>query len=362
MTSRERFHETFRYGKPDRVFMMSQWAFNETRQRWLREGMPRDQHYNTHFGFDRMETIPINNAPWPPPEVKVVEQGQHWTIYEDEFGGRTKRWHDREIGMSQWITYPIRGRREWDEWKKRLDPDAPVRYPEYWEDLKRCYAGRDYPLGIHAGSFYGWIRNWVGMEHLALWYADCPDLIHEMTEYVADFVLRLIERAVNEIPDLDYALMWEDMCHKTGPLISPAMFREYMLDPMKRVTKLLHQAGIDIIMVDSDGKVDELLPLWLEAGVNLYYPLEVAADCDAQRYRDLYGKEILLIGNIDKRVLRDGNSKADIEREVMSKVPNLVAEGGFSPWVDHSVPPDVPYENFRYYVDLITEICTRPRG
>ena len=67
MTSRERFHETFRYGKPDRVFMMSQWAFNETRQRWLREGMPRDQHYNVHFGFDRMETVPINTGPWPPP-------------------------------------------------------------------------------------------------------------------------------------------------------------------------------------------------------------------------------------------------------------------------------------------------------
>ena len=72
MTSRERFHETFRYGKPDRVFLMSQWAFNETRQRWLREGMPAQEHYNAHFGFDRMETIPINNGPWPQPEVRLV--------------------------------------------------------------------------------------------------------------------------------------------------------------------------------------------------------------------------------------------------------------------------------------------------
>jgi len=39
-------------------------------------------------------------------------------------------------------------------------------------------------------------------------------------------------------------------------------------------------------------------------------------------------------------------------------VPELVKQGGYSPFVDHSVPPDVSYENFRYYIDLIHEICT----
>ncbi len=357
MTSRERFHETFRFGKPDRVFMHPQWTFGETRQRWLREGMPHDQHFNTYFGFDRLETVPLNAAPWPPFESKVVEQAEHWSIVEDELGGRLKRWSDREIGMSQWLTYPIRGREQWEAFKARLDPNAAVRYPEYWDDLKRVYQGRDYPLGIHAGSYYGWLRNWVGMEHLALWYADCPDLIHEMTEYIADFMLQLLERALDEIPDFDYALMWEDMCYKAGPLISPRAFRDFMLDPMKRVTKRLHEAGIDIIMVDCDGKIDDLLPLWLEAGVNLHYPLEVASDCDPLKYRQLYGRDILLIGAIDKRALRDCCTKADVEREVMSKVPELWRQGGYAPFVDHAVPPDVSFENFRYYVDLVNEIC-----
>jgi len=361
MTSRERFHETFRFGSPDRVFMMPQWVFGETRKRWHREGLPADEHFSTYFGFDRYEQLPINYGLWPPLESAVVERGDHWHIVQDEFGGRLKQWHDREIGMSQWLSYPVREREQWEQLKKRLDADAPIRYPEYWEDLKRCYKDRDYPLGIHAGSYYGWIRNWVGMEHLALWYADCPDLIHEMTQHIADFVLKVMERALAELPGLDYAVMWEDMCHKTGPLISPAMFREFMLEPMKRVTRVLHQADIDIIMVDSDGKVDELLPLWLEAGVNLHYPLEVAADCDALRYRELYGNDILLIGNIDKRVLREDCTKADIEHEVLSKVPQLVQEGAFSPWVDHSVPPDVPFEHFKYYMDLLQEICTNPR-
>lgn len=358
MSSRERFHATFRYGQPDRVFLMPQWLFNDTRLRWLREGLPHDQHLNAWFGFDRLETVPLHTGPWPPVETKVVEQTAHWRITEDEFGGLTKHWTDREIGMSQWLVYPVRDRDTWERWKQRFDPTAAVRYPLYWDDYRRCVAGRDYPLGIHAGSYYGWLRNWVGMEHLALWYYDDPDLVHEMTEFVGDFMLRLIDRALTEIPDLDYALVWEDMAMKSGPLISPQLFREFMTPVLRRVTARLNEAGIDIIMVDSDGNVDELIPLWLEAKVNLIYPLEVASDCDPLEYRRRYGRDVLLLGGIDKRALRDGCGRAEIEAEVLSKVPELVRQGGYSPFVDHAVPPDVPYENFAYYMDLIREICT----
>ncbi len=358
MNARERFHATFTFGQPDRVFLLPQWTFSETMQRWLREGMPWDVHFNTYFGFDRTETIPINLGLFPPLETRVTEQTAHWSIVEDELGGRAKHWTDRQIGMPQWLRYPVRDRETWEKLKQRLNPDAPNRYPEYWDYVKRCYAHRDFPLGINAGSYYGWLRNWVGMENLALWYYDCPDLVHEMTEFLADFVLRVIERALDEVPDIDYGSLWEDMAMKTGPLISPTMFRDFMLQPMKRVTKALSERGIEIIMVDSDGHVDELIPLWLEANVNLIYPLEVAAGCDALKYREQFGRDVLLMGNIDKRVLRDGYSREDIEKEVMGKVPDLVRSGGFSPMVDHAVPPDVPLANFKYYIELIQDICT----
>ena len=358
MNARERFHATFGYGRPDRVFLMPQWTFNDTRQRWLREGMPWDMHFNTYFGFDRMETIPLNLGIFPPLQTKIVEQTPQWCVVEDEFGGLTRRWTDRELGMSQWMRYPIRDRDTWEKWKLRLNPDAPNRYPEYWDYLKRCYRQRDFPLGINAGSYYGWMRNWVGMENLALWYYDDPELVHDITGYIADFVLKVIRRALDEIPDIDYGSVWEDMAMKTGPLISPKLFRDFMMQPLKRVTAELNARDIDIIMVDSDGKVDELIPLWLEANVNLIYPLEVASDCSAVSYRQQFGKDALLMGNIDKRALRDECTKQDVEREVMSKVPQLVKAGGFSPMVDHAVPPDVPFENFKYYIDLIHEVCS----
>ncbi|HEY3397028.1 MAG TPA: uroporphyrinogen decarboxylase family protein [Armatimonadota bacterium] len=357
MTSRERFHATFRYGQPDRVWLFPQWTFLETRERWLREGQPRDQHFNTYWGYDRYEQIPLNSAPWPALESKIIERSPEWQVVEDELGGRIKHWTDRGIGMSQWLRAPVRDRETWEQFKLHLNAEAPVRYPEYWEDYKRSVRDRDYPLRIDIGSVYGWIRNWVGMEHLALWYFDCPDLVHEMTEFVTDFIVRLITRALEEIPEIDCAHLWEDMAMKTGPLISPRLFREFMLEPLKRITSLVHQAGVDIIMVDSDGNNDDLVPLWLEAGVNLLFPLEVAASSDPVRLRETFGRQLLLMGAIDKRALRDGCTHADIEREVVAKVGTMVKLGGFSPLVDHAVPPDVPFENFRYYMDLVHELC-----
>jgi len=42
----------------------------------------------------------------------------------------------------------------------------------------------------------------------------------------------------------------------------------------------------------------------------------------------------------------------------MKKVPYLLKEGGYIPFVDHAVPPDVPLENFKYYLELVNKIWT----
>lgn len=353
MNARERFLETFRFGKPDRPFMMPQWVFSDTVKRWRQEGMPADVHFNQYFGFDRYELVPLNLGLIPAIEEEVIEETASHKVIADELGGKRKVWKDREIGMPMWIDYPLRNRNTWQEFKRRLDPKAPCRYPQYWDDLKRCWKGRDYPLGISGGSYYGWIRNWMGMENLAVLYYDDPDLVEEMTNYIGDFVLAVIRRAVEEV-ELDFAQYWEDMAMKSGPLISPEFFRRYMSANYRKVNTFLREHGIDIHLVDSDGNVDELIPLWLEVGVNGVYPIEIAAGCDPIAYRKQYGKNLLMIGGIDKRALRF--DKADVEREVMSKVPELVKQGGYSPMVDHAVPPDVPLANFQYYLDLCREV------
>ncbi|HEY3289449.1 MAG TPA: hypothetical protein VGK87_04915 [Anaerolineae bacterium] len=77
------------------------------------------------------------------------------------------------------------------------------------------------------------------------------------------------------------------------------------------------------------------------------WPLERAADQDPLRLRKKFGRLLRLWGEVDKRVLAKG-FKA-IDEHLATFIP-LIDEGGFIPAIDHTVPPDVPLENFRYYM------------
>ncbi len=87
----------------------------------------------------------------------------------------------------------------------------------------------------------------------------------------------------------------------------------------------------------------------------LAWSVEVAAGNDAVAMRKKYGKDLIIAGTIDKRALIKG--KEAIREEVMSKVPFLLEQGGYFPSVDHAVPPDLPFENYCYYINLMREVA-----
>ncbi len=185
-------------------------------------------------------------------------------------------------------------------------------------------------------------------------FYDDPGLIEDMMEHVLYLEMEVIKRTLKDIK-IQRAAFWEDMCYKAGPLISPAMVRKFMMPRYKKITDLLHSYGVDVIYLESDGNLNELIPLWLEVGINFVRPLEVAAHNDAVAIRKKYGKDLIIGGTIDKRALARG--KAAIREEVISKVPFLLEQGGYFPTVDHSIPPDVTFENYCYYINLMREIA-----
>ncbi len=109
--------------------------------------------------------------------------------------------------------------------------------------------------------------------------------------------------------------------------------------------------------MDCDGKIDDLIPLWLDAGINCMFPVEVGTwGGDPVAYRKKYGKALLMLGGFDKRIL--AGSKAAIEEEVRRLTP-LVEEGGYIGFCDHRVPPDVPLENYVFYLKTVRRLWGR---
>ena len=112
-----------------------------------------------------------------------------------------------------------------------------------------------------------------------------------------------------------------------------------------KVTSFFKDHGVDLIMVDSDGDVNKLIPLFIEGGVTAMYPFEANSNNDVAEVRKRYPK-LAMQGGIAKASLAAG--KDAIDKELEARVP-VVLSNGYIPHIDHAVPPDVSWENFCYY-------------
>ncbi len=368
MNSRERYLATFNFKPVDRVPNYELGLWGQTIERWFAEGLPQDVLYHNwfvgeeYFDMDRRDFIPINVGMVPAFEDEVIEETERYVVARNREGIVTKAIKEGTVrgtrpSMDQYLEFPVKDRKDFEEMKKRYDPTSPVRYPNWWDDRVRCWNQRDYPLCLLTnGTFglYSGLRRWMGTVNLSYAFYDQPDLIEEMLDFMVDFFISVTSRAVNDV-DIDYFNFFEDMAFKTGPLVSPDMFKKLFLPRYRKITDYLRSHGIDMIWLDSDGNVEDLIPLFLEAGINTTWPLEAAADMDPVKLRKEYGRDLLLAGGIDKRELTKG--KKEREKELHYKIPELIAQGGYIPHLDHTFPPDISYDNFLYYMELKAKLC-----
>jgi len=353
MNSRERFFAMTHYADRDRLFHWEMGPYEETIKRWHKEGLPVDSDWYYFGGYDRFETVPVNVGLCPSFEWETLEEIGEYEIYRDTDGVIKKQFKDiPPPSMPQYLAYPLQTKAQWPEFKQRLNPDSPTRFPPHWDSIKRQYINRDFPLGISCGSLYGWLRNWMGVEGISLAVYDDPVFLEQAATEMADCILAVLEKALPDV-QYDFAVFWEDMAYKTASLINPEHYRRIFLPQYRRITERLSLAGIDILMLDSDGNVEELIPCWLDVGINFIYPMEVAAGMDVIALRNKFGRDLLIGGGMDKRIL--ASDKAAIKRMVEEKIP-LMQQGGYVPGCDHAMPPDISWDNYLYYRNLLLNI------
>lgn len=325
--------------------------WRETLVIWNQYGFPKDGNPDAFFGMDpQWQGLPQYPALTPVFDRRLIEDRGDTEVIRDH-DGVTKEQGKFLGSIPRHFDHTLKDRASWEkEFKWRLNGKSPERRPKNWpEQLKRFTdPNRDYPLNVFAGSLYGWIRNWMGLEAVSVLVHEDRPLFQEMVETIATCVIDTLTPPLEDGVRPEYASMWEDMCYRSGPLLSPKIFREVLVPQYQRITSFLKKYGVDVVLVDCDGEINQLAPLWLEAGVNTMFPIEVGAwGADPIEFRKRYGREMLLIGGVGKQML--AGSFDDITREVERLAP-LVEEGGYIPTPDHRVPPDVPLKNYLHYI------------
>lgn len=364
MNDRERFVATMHYRPVDRGIIQDFQYWDETILAWHEYGLPRQYKMHTaeeFFGFDKLWVGAGGNVLLCPGfETKVLKDEGDFQIVQGGDGTTVRR--QKVLGsIPQHMDHLLKDRATWEQhFKWRLDPSNPDRLNAKFEQALAAHADatRTYPLSVGAGSMFGQLRNWMGIEGVSYIQYDDPKLFAEMIATIGDCIVGTLERILKKAKacgvTYDFASMWEDMSYGHGPLLGVPAFEAHCVPQYQRISRLLRQYGCDLIMLDSDGDARLLYPGWLRAGVNIAFPMEVGTwGNEPVSGRQRFGKEMRICGGFSKRILAAG--KDPIAREI-DRLAGLVEEGGFIPFCDHRVPPDVSLENYIYYVERAKQV------
>jgi len=356
MTDRERFNNQMHYRPFDRCFNMEFGYWAENYEQWdifVENGITNEAQANEFFGFDRIEVtggVIWMNPPFPSETIGETET----TYIIMNADGLTAE--IPKTGHSTIPHYKESSIKTPDDWRRvkeeRFRRDDPARQVDV-EALKQAHPpDRDYPLGVSCGSMIGRIRDMLTFEGLAYAIYDYPEMVEDMVETACVLVEDYLDQVLGQI-DFDFAAGWEDIAFKNGPIISVPFFNSVIVPRYKRISQKLHAHGIDLWYTDCDGDVRPLLPGFLEGGINCLFPYEVNSCAHPAQLLSEYGKDLRIMGGVDKIELAKG--PAAIKAYLESLIP-LVERGGYIPFCDHRCPPNVKPQDYLYYLDLKEEL------
>ncbi|HOF86895.1 MAG TPA: uroporphyrinogen decarboxylase family protein [Armatimonadota bacterium] len=351
MTYRDLFREIMFYGDYDRMPVLHWTGWEETMERWYAEGLPRDANVHEYFHASPLWAgiwTRLSLYPWF--DEEVLEETEEYRIVRDRDGVVCQDWKHKSC-IPHYIDFTLKDAGGWEAYKKRLQPH-PDRIPADIDARIAAIEASGLPVEFEIASMMGWIRNWMGVENMSYLMYDDRDVYADMVMTLADLTCWAIDQVLPKVKSgVDYAHGWEDICGKSGPLVSPEIFDECVAPGYRKIRNKLEEYGVKLLGIDSDGDVRDLVGHWLDAGVNVQFPIEVGTwKGDANAYRKRYGKELRVIGNFDKLALERG--RADVEAEFARLMP-LMKDGGFLLLPDHLITPGVSLAEYTWYLDQV---------
>ncbi len=359
------------FGHPDKIPFSPGDPRDSTLKAWTRQGFPEGVDWHAHL----LQVLGIDDQPWRPrvnldlsfrmlpafEELVLERRDGHLKVQDrtgaiveisDQFDFSYLR-EAKDLVTRKWHRFPVESPADWTRITWRYDPLHPERLPADFQERCRELAHRDWRFKLTIPGVFWQLREWCGFENLCIFMKTAPDFVQAMTDFWTGFVLQTLERILAGFTP-DHVQINEDMAYKEHSMISPAMTRRFLMPAWKKWTSALRAAGCPIISMDCDGYIGELLPLWIEAGFNHTWPVEVAAGNDIVAFRRTYGRRMAFGGGLDKRAIAAGG--AIMRAEVLRVVPPLLEEGGYIPGCDHGLPSDVAWQDFVDYARLLAQL------
>lgn len=341
-------HETYLRAKAKSQIAFWEGRRDEVAQSWL------EDHLELHRRLELdIVTFPMATWEMPPETGDPPPRRIDANTWEDRFGRIYKQSEaTRDITC---VHDPVRDARVFTAAEFEREPERPVRDERSWRILDTVVQrlkDEKFICGPSGGSIG--IVLLGGMERGLLELAANPEAVRAAT------ALRVREQNLaDEVfvhPDSDAVLWAEDLGYRTGPLIGPAMFRDFFLEANKARARNVKERYGKKILKHCCGNINLLMDYFVDIGFDAYQSIQPTAGMDLCRLKRDYGDRITLWGGVAVENLVGGapeDVRADVRRAMACAKPG----GRFILGASHSVAVGTKYENYMAMLDEYRRLC-----
>ncbi|MEW6672229.1 MAG: uroporphyrinogen decarboxylase family protein [Thermodesulfobacteriota bacterium] len=321
MNSRERVLTTIAHKEPDRVPLF----FNAIEAKFVR-AISRGDMIQTwkQLGVDVFviarrswcegKPTGLGYSPEPPPP----EDSLGGAIYAgwngvDEFGRRWK--HGRYVGGA------VSTREDLQRYSPELKLEERYSRP-MMADWKKNHSDRAVALFSHSGPL-GLTIEAFGLIDFCYALFDKRALIQESAELKTQWFIETAKRAVEL--GVDFVVMGDDMGFKGHGYVSPADFKELAFPYYRRIVDSLSVP----VFWHSEGYIRDYIPTAIEAGIKGLHAIEAEAGMNMGEIKKEFGKDLVLLGNVDGNHILCQPDLELVRREVDRCLQEGMKGGGY---------------------------------
>jgi uroporphyrinogen decarboxylase len=341
--------------------------WEDTLTAWRQQGLPANVEAQDYFDFDiRMMFIDTSMRC----EQRVLSQDADYITYQDRYGYTVKKaiGKSRSIGFSDHAT---KDRTAWQHLRPRFifNPQDMSRldaasyfmhmapYPA-WSEVQPAY-GRLRQTGRYlCFCAYGpWEGTWRhrGYTELLMDLIEDPAWAQDMAETHNDLLIASLQHAIELNLKPDALFIVDDLACTRGLLFSRECWRTIFKPAYRKLGAFLRQHDISF-WLHSCGNCEALLADFIDCGLQVIQPLQASAGMDVRRLKGIYGADLTFWGNIDVTAM-SGPARL-CEAEIRDKILCAREGSGYMYHSDHSIPPEVELERYRWVMELVRRYGT----
>ncbi len=346
-----------KHDSPERIGCYEHF-WGETIPEWVKQGYPLNddgtpKNINEVFDYDMFSCGRWIHG-YPKLEDERIEETDEWFIVKNG-AGATMRFMKNASSTPEHLGFDIDCEEKWLEYKPYYQGFNKGRIFEdsIKKDLEYCKKLGCVSL-LSNVSVFETLRSHVGDVNMCINLIEEPEWIEDLCDTFTDMLITHYDWTFKNVMKPDAMWIYEDMGYNKGLLCSPRTMKAHIYPYHKKLVDYFKSQGLETF-IHSCGNITLAIPDIIDSGFACLNPMEVKAGCDVLEFAKEYGDKLAFCGGMDVRIM-ETNDKDIIKKEMdrlFGEMKKIDAMWFFAS--DHSIPPRVNYDTYRYIMDYYYE-------